>query len=172
MRGRRWETRLRRRWAFRGFRRMRRSTTRCRCLRLRDFSSWGRRPARFRSIRRRCGRLVDTVTLRRGPHAIQGWCGCSVVSVECGVAAESDGVVCVYYDGDGSAGRDEQRECDCEFSAGAGGYVFDRSADEQDAAARSHLQEYFVQDDWRADGPADAEPRRAVDAAFAFDGEE
>ena len=67
--------------------------------------------------------MVDTVNCTHGAACDQGGDGFSLVSAEYGVSAESDGLVCVYYDGHESAGRDEQRQFGCELSAGAGGYV-------------------------------------------------
>ena len=43
---------------------------------------------------------------------------------------------------------DDWRQCDCELSAGQVDTFSNRSADKQDQAA-DHIQEYYVQDDWR-----------------------
>ena len=79
----------------------------------------------------------------------KGGRGFPLVSAEYRLAAEPDGLVRIHDDGHGPAERDEQRQRDRELSARPGGYLPDRSATAK-IRPRDHIQEYFVQDDWKA----------------------
>ena len=83
-----------------------------------------------------------------GATFVEGRCGLPDVSVECGITAQPDGLVCVHDDGYGYANGDGERgggrQCVREFSFRAGGYVFNRSAKHLFASARSHSRLFFA----------------------------
>ena len=73
-----------------------------------------------------------------------------MVSVECSCAAKSDGIVCVYDDGHGPAGSGEHGgNAIASFLLGQ---VDTFAIDLQTSIVRprDHIEEFFVQDDWRA----------------------
>ena len=143
------ETRIGRRWAFRGFRRMRHSTMRCRCLRLRAISRSAFRPSTNSQYQTGVWQLVDTVNWVHGAHSVKAGVDARWYQLNTVSPPNPTGSFAFTTTGTNLPSVTNSGNSFASFLLGQVD-TFQIDLQQQKLRPRDHIEEFFVQDDWKA----------------------